>query len=163
MKLHTIILLTFIPWHYVTAQKTIHIVDDETLKPLDKVIVGDSLDMIAESDAHGMVKIPYREGRIIFADSRHDRLEMDYQELPDTLRLIRTSQRLDEVVVVGKTSKKFLIDPHAFTWRYDKTTEELKAAKPSGGIDILGLISLIAGKKKNKDKKSKVRKILDDY
>jgi len=145
-----------------SAQKVIRFVDADLDSPIAYVLVADKDSVIARANEYGAAFIPKRTGKIIFVHDAYERVEMDYNELPEVLVMQRRTYDIDEVVVVGQGQSK--VDKHAAEIKEMKTEMELQQAGAGNG-NLLGWLNDILNNRKTKKERKleRTQQALDEF
>lgn len=154
------ILLLLLVSMSVRAQKVVRFIDNELDAPVAYVLVADKDSVIAKANEYGAVFIPHRKGTIIFVHDAYERMEMDYNDIPEVVVMQRRTYDVDEVVVVGQGQNR--VDKHAIQLERNRIDQELQAAGAGNGNLLGWLNKFIFGRKSKRERhKEHVEKVLE--
>lgn len=158
------IILIAILIHFAThihAQQMISVTDKDTHDPVARAFFIHEGDTISYTSPQGIAIVPKVSGMITLSCKDYKTIELNADSIPAVIHMKCLTERLDEVVVIGdstKAKKKFDL-PDNILLEYD-----LKDAyKNSGKIAVSYLYKLIGYKTKRERKRRKLKERLDAY
>ena len=146
----------------VRAQQMVSVIDKETREPVARAFFIHDGDTLAYTSLQGIAMVPKVSGMIMITCRDYKTIKINADSIPAVIRMKCLVERLDEVVVVGdstKTKKKFDL-PDNVLLEYD-----LKDAYNNSGlkIPITELYKLIGYKPKSERRRNRVKKKLEEY
>ena len=162
MKPILILLLIFITTD-IRAQRMISVIDTDTREPVAYAAFTQNGDTIAYTSIQGIAILPKASGMIRLIRKDYKPIKINADSIPDVIRMKCLIERLEEVVVVGdstKIKKKKFDLPDNILLEYD-----LNDAYNNRGVIIpmTSLYKLVGYKPKSERRRNRVKKILEAY
>lgn len=162
MKSSLILLLIFIT-SSIHAQKMISVIDTDTREPVAYAAFTQNGDTITYTSLQGIAIMPEVTGTLLLTCKNYKPIKVNADSIPAVIRMKCLIERLEEVVVVGdstKIKKKKFDLPDNILLEYD-----LKDAFNNRGvrIPIASLYKLIGYKPKSERRRNRVKKNLEAY
>ena len=162
MKPLLILLLIFTT--HIHAQQMISVIDTDTRDPVAYAAFSQNGDTIAYTSLQGIAVLPKVSGSIQLTCKNYKPIELNADSIPFVIRMKCLIERLQEVVVVGdstkiKNKKKFDL-PDNVLLEY-----ELNDIYNNQGLKlpITSLYKLIGYKPKSQRRRNRTKKILEAY
>ena len=154
-----IFLLTVTP---IRAQQMISVIDTDTREPVPYAAFTQNGDTLAYTTLVGIAMVPKVSGVMMISCKDYKTIELNADSLPAVIHMKCLIERLNEVVVVGdstKAKKKFDL-PDNILLEYD-----LKDAYNNQGVRIpmTELYKLIGYKPRSERRRNRVKKNLEEY
>ena len=146
----------------IHAQQMISVIDTDTRDPVPYAAFTQNGDTLAYTTLVGIAMVPKVSGKILLTCKNYKPIELNADSIPTVIRMKCLIERLDEVVVIGdstKTKKKFDL-PDNVLLEYD-----LQDAYNNRGVRIpmTKLYKLIGYKPKSQRRRNRVKKNLEEY
>lgn len=142
------------------AQKLVHFIDAELESNVAYVVVADEEKIIGKANIDGVIMIQPHKGKLIFSHDNYERVEMEYDQLPEVIRLERRTYMLDGVEVISKGKSQ--MDKNAHIWEKDKVGDQLRSAGSGNGNLLAPVNKLLNGRKTRKQRKlERLKEVLD--
>lgn len=145
-----------------TAQRRLVVVDVETRMPISGVNVVSSAQRADTTDWQGVISVPDSCRSLSLTHVKYESRLLNLTEVKDTIFLISKLMGLPEVTVFGQGKGEDELKELKRRMWMAKTEAQLAAADPSAGFNILGLVSKLLKRRKDKNKELFL-KMLEDY
>lgn len=155
-------ILLFLSIH-INAQQMVSVIDAETREPVVHAAFIQNGDTITFTSSVGIAVLPKIKGNIQLYCKNYKSIDLNADSIPAVIHMKCLVQRLDELVVIGdstkiKKGKKFDL-PDNILLEY-----ELKDAyKNSGKLATTSLYKFLGYEPKSVRKKKKLKKLLESY
>lgn len=146
----------------VFGQRRFVVVDVETCVPIRGVNVTSSAHRNDTTDYQGMISVPDSCRTLSLTHVKYESRILNVDEVKDTIFLISKLMGLPEVTVFGHGKGEDELKELKRQLRLEKTEAQLAAINPSAGFNVLGLISKLVNRRKDK-RKERFRKMLEEY
>lgn len=144
------------------GQRRFVVVDVETRVPIRGVNVASSAARADTTDYQGLISVPDTCLTLSLTHAGYESRILNISEVKDTIFLISKLMGLPEVTVFGKGKSEDELKELKRQLRREKTEAQLAAIDPSAGFNVLGFISKLVNRRKDK-RKEKFLKMLEDY
>ena len=160
---HILLIITLFLFsaYQIRAQQMISVTDKETHEPVPYAAFIQNGDTITYTSLQGIAMMPKVSGRVAISAKNYKPKELNADSLPAVIHLKCTIERLEEVVVIGDSTKiknKWSLPPNVVL-EYD-----LKDAyNNSGKMAVTKLYKLIGYKTRKERKRKKLKERLEAY
>ena len=160
---HLTFIITFILFTFcqIRAQQMVSVIDKDNSDPVAHAFFIHEGDTLTYTSPQGIAIVPKVSGKITLARKEYKIIELNADSIPSVIRMKCLTEHLDEVVVVGdstKAKKKFDL-PDNILLEYD-----LKDAYNNRGkIAATYLYKLIGYKPKSERRRNRIKKNLEAY
>ncbi len=146
----------------VRGQRRLIVVDVETRVPIRGVNVVGSSHRADTTDWQGLVTVSDTCRSLSFSHVKYESRLLNLSEVKDTVFLISKLMGLPEVTVYGQDLGEDKLKELKRQMRLNKTEQQLAAANPAGGFNILGLFQKLV-KRRKESKKERFLRMLEEY
>lgn len=162
MNRQTALLLLLLLSLTAGAQRRFVVVDVETRTPIRGVNVTSSSHRADTTDWRGFVVVDDSCRTLSLTHVKYESRILNTDEVADTIFLISKLMGLPEITVFGQGKDDNRLKELRRQMRADKTEQQLAAADPSRGFNVLGLLQKLFKRRKDK-RRQRLQKMLEDY